>query len=304
VSTHPKILVIAEPDYEPTVVVGRAVWIAKLMNFDIHLLLVDPIVNPFPASLFDLDRAGELERQMIQLQQELADDLASKARDQGVAVTTEILHERPIAEAILMRVDDIEPEFVMKGTQYHSGAERSLLVDTDWQLVRACACPLWLVKDSQFETAPVIVAAVDPTHSHDKPALLDDKIIQKSKSIADLLDGELHLFHSYERMTELGTQAMRRIKPVKLEIEKIDKKIQKAHRDALDELAERNAIANDYVHQLPGRTRELLPTFVRSKNAQLVVMGALSRWGIKRMVIGSTAERVMDHLPCDILIVK
>jgi nucleotide-binding universal stress UspA family protein len=33
-------------------------------------------------------------------------------------------------------------------------------------------------------------------------------------------------------------------------------------------------------------------------------MGALARWGLKRMVIGSTAEKVLDHLPCDILIVR
>ena len=33
-------------------------------------------------------------------------------------------------------------------------------------------------------------------------------------------------------------------------------------------------------------------------------MGALARWGVKRMLIGSTAERVIDHLPCDVLIVR
>jgi nucleotide-binding universal stress UspA family protein len=33
-------------------------------------------------------------------------------------------------------------------------------------------------------------------------------------------------------------------------------------------------------------------------------MGALARWGLKRAVIGSTAERVLDQLPCDILLVR
>lgn len=304
VNTNPKILVIAEPDYEPAVVVERAAWLAKLMNCDIHLLMCDPIAEPFPTGFFPLDKSGELERAMIQLQEELMNDLVSKARDEGVVVTAEIVHERPIADAVIMRAETIQPKFVMKGTQYHSGAERSMLVDTDWQLARRCAYPLWLVKESKFDEAPVIVAAVDPTHSHDKSAVLDDAIIQMSKTVAEFLGGEVHLFHSYERLTELGTQAIRRIKPVKIEIEKIDKKIQTEHREALDALARKNEIADDYVHQLPGRTRELLPAFVRSKDAQLVVMGALSRWGLKRMVIGSTAERVMDHLPCDILIVK
>jgi nucleotide-binding universal stress UspA family protein len=33
-------------------------------------------------------------------------------------------------------------------------------------------------------------------------------------------------------------------------------------------------------------------------------MGALARWGLKRAILGSTAEKVLDHLPCDILIVR
>jgi universal stress protein E len=36
----------------------------------------------------------------------------------------------------------------------------------------------------------------------------------------------------------------------------------------------------------------------------VMVMGALSRRGLKRAFIGSTAEDVLEHLPCDALIVK
>jgi universal stress protein E len=38
--------------------------------------------------------------------------------------------------------------------------------------------------------------------------------------------------------------------------------------------------------------------------ADLVVMGAVSRSGLKRLALGSTAERVLDFLPCDVLVVK
>jgi universal stress protein E len=94
------------------------------------------------------------------------------------------------------------------------------------------------------------------------------------------------------------------IKPIKLEIDEIDKKIMEEHQKALAALARKHQIDDRYVHQLPGRTSELLPAFVRSNGTQIVVMGALARWGLKRMAIGSTAERVMDHLPCDIVVVR
>jgi universal stress protein E len=35
-----------------------------------------------------------------------------------------------------------------------------------------------------------------------------------------------------------------------------------------------------------------------------MIMGAISRSGLQRAFIGSTAERVLDRLPCDALIVK
>jgi len=304
VNSNPKILVVVEPDYDPMVVTERAVWLAKLMNYDIQMLLCDPSENPLPIGIIPSAQASEIERVIREAQEGLVNELVGKARDAGVKITTEIVEERPIAEAVLERAEVSKPMFVMKGTKYHSEAERSMLVDTDWHLARVCPYPLWFVKASTFAEEPFIVAAVDPTHSHDKPAALDDIIIQAAKSVAAPLGGEVHLFHSYQRLAGVSKQAIKALEPIKLEIDKIDQKIRKEHREVLDSLAKRNEIADENVHQLPGRTRELLPSFVRGKDAQLVVMGALSRWGVKRMIIGSTAERAMDHLPCDILIVR
>ena len=42
----------------------------------------------------------------------------------------------------------------------------------------------------------------------------------------------------------------------------------------------------------------------RKVRADLVVMGAVSRSGLKRLFIGNTAERVLNTLPCDVLVVK
>ncbi len=47
-----------------------------------------------------------------------------------------------------------------------------------------------------------------------------------------------------------------------------------------------------------------LPAVARSVRAGLVVMGAMSRSGLKRIFIGNTAEQVLDSLQCDVLIVK
>jgi universal stress protein E len=48
----------------------------------------------------------------------------------------------------------------------------------------------------------------------------------------------------------------------------------------------------------------VIPFVARDRKADLVVMGAVARWSRQREVIGSTAEKVLDHLPCDILIIR
>ena len=53
-----------------------------------------------------------------------------------------------------------------------------------------------------------------------------------------------------------------------------------------------------------GVPRETLPAMARALKASIVVMGAVSRSGLKRLLIGNTAEAVLDALPCDVLILK
>ena len=53
---------------------------------------------------------------------------------------------------------------------------------------------------------------------------------------------------------------------------------------------------NDIVHALPQMAEEL--------KASMVVMGAISRSRFDRILIGNTAEKVLDHLDCDVLVVK
>jgi universal stress protein E len=303
-SENEKILVVVEPDNHPQIVVERASWLAELTDCDLHLVLCDPDIGVLSRGIFVSSEARDLGEHIRDAQQEIIDDIATPAKDRGITVTTDILDERPVADAILHVALEIEPRYVVKGTEFHSIAERAIFVDTDWQLIRTCPYPLWLVKPNEFSEQPVFVAAVDPVHSHDKPADLDHLIIESAKAVSGPASGQVHLFHTYESIAGIGREATKTFKPIKLPIDELSEKIQAEHREQLDALAANNDIDSDHTHQMPGSTKDLLPTFVRTQGADVVVMGALARWGLKRMIIGSTAEKVLDHLPCDILIVR
>ena len=297
------ILCIVEFENNPEVVVARAAWLARLFDCDLEMVLSEPVTNYLGDSFVYILEMQMLADEVRNEQEALLQRLATSAEEQGVKVSTSVSTERPEADMIVSRANSCDAYIVVKGTHRHSLVERASLAHTDWQLIRELQRPLWFVKGSEWQDSPVVVAAVDPVHSHDKDASLDHEIINSAQKVADTSDGKLLLFHSYQRLEEIGSRVTWRIKPERLAVEKLDEKIRAEHRDALDGLAEEFGIAAAAVHQLPGRTHELLPTFARENGADLVVMGALARSGLQQRIVGSTAAKTLDHLPCDVLIV-
>jgi universal stress protein E len=297
------VLCVVDFDNYPETVLNRAARIAKLHDCKLQVLVSDP-----QPSFFGESFVFPLEAQMI------ADDLQAmrdgvlkmlqkSAADAGVEFTLDISRERDVAGIIRHTAADIDPRFVVKGTHLHTPSERASFADTDWELIRQLRYPLWIVKPQPWNDAPLIIAAVDPTHKDDKAATLDRMIVKTGQVIAEKFGGKLQLLHIYQRLEEVGSRVAWSFKPDKLPVEELDAKIRAAHHEALMALAKVSDVPEKDVFQLPGRTHELLPAVVREHGANLVVMGALARSALKQRLVGSTAARVLDHLTCDVLVV-
>jgi len=297
------VLCVVELENYPEHVVARAAWLAKLHNCDLELLLSEPSSNLLGESFVYFADMQMLANSIKSEQDAVLQQLAASAEELGIAVYTSSSSERPEADMIANKAQSCGAKFVVKGTHYHSPTERASFAHTDWQLIRDLGCPLWFVKPAEWQEHPVIVAAVDPTHGDDKHADFDCRIIRTAQAIGEKCDGSLLLFHTYQRLEEIGARVTWKFKPEKLPLDDLDEKIREEHRSAIEALAEKCAVPAEAVHQLPGRTHELLPTFARANGVSLVVMGALAKSGLKRRIVGSTAARVLDHLPCDVLIV-
>lgn len=294
------ILVMVEPDIQPRETVDHAAWLARLTDSRLHLLLchADAIPHGFLVS----NEARDIAAKIRAAREEILEDFAAPLREAGLDVSQEVVSERPIADGVLQKALDIDPLYVVKATKYHSQAERAVFVDTDWRLIRSCPYPLWLVKPHPIGDKPVIIAAVDPTHREDEPAALDQAIIAQAQELARKSGGSVHLLHTYAPLTGIGAEATMTFKPIRLPIDELNEKFRREHREKLDAMARACGIDSKHTHQLPGDARDVLPWFARDKDADLVVMGAVARGAIKRRLIGSTAEKVLDDLPCDILI--
>ena len=297
------VLTVVELQNYPEDVVARAAWLAKLTDCQLALMLCDPTTSFLRETFIVSNEVRELVRQMDEFELRAVEELAQSAQAMGIATNTSVSHDKPVDDAVIDKAMELDPKFVVKGTHYHTPAERATFSDADWQLMKKLDYPLWFVKPVPWKDEPTIVAAVDPTHNKDKHALLDTRIVSMAQTLAEACGGRIELIHTYQRLVEIGSRAMKTFKPVKLPIDELDKKIRDEHRKKLDDFAAECGIPSDVVHQLPGRAHELLPTFAQTRGANLIVMGALSRGGTLRRYIGNTAARVLDHLPCDVLVI-
>jgi len=289
-----KILVVVDAtttDEQP--VIGRAAWLAKKAGAALELFACDYDVEIDAGRIATawIPEPGTREELMLRHRRRL-DELAAPLREQGLSVAVDVAWDYPLAHAIVRRATAERPWLVAKGTQHHTIIERTLLSNADWDLIRECPVPLLLVKPREIAAQPMVLAAVDPLNLHDKPAALDDAIYRFAAGLAENGDGTLHLVHASAP-------------PAGVEIPVAAQSIVAAeHRKAVATFVETHPVAGDNVHILEGLSHECLQRAAKQWAADFVVMGAVARRGIKKLLIGSTAARVLDRLPCDLVIIK
>ncbi len=297
------ILCVVEFDNYPQQVVARATWLAKLHGYNLHLLVSDPITDFLGEGYVYLLESQNIADSIREFQEGAISTLLDAVEKAGVRVEVNRSRDKNVADVIRREASARQPAFVIKGTHHHTPSERASLGDVDWDLIRDLEYPLWFVKPIDWHDKPIIVASVDPVHAHDKPAHLDKHIIAIGKEIAAKCGGKLKVLHTVPRLDEIGSRVMWAFKPEKLPIEDLDKKIHEEHSHALKVLGEVCEVPPSDLQLVPGRAHEVIPTFVREQCAGLVIMGALARSKLKQRIIGSTAARVLDHIPCDVLVV-
>jgi universal stress protein E len=173
---------------------------------------------------------------------------------------------------------------------------------TDWELLRHSPVPVLLLKNTRAYQRPTVLAAVDPSHRNAKPSGLDREIVEAADRFASALRGSEHVMHANYppvfgmTLGDPGIDAMTLAESYEQ---------QKRHDNAeFKAFADDIGISRTRRHEVAGDPVYGIPKTARSLRAQLVVMGAVSRSGLKRVIIGNTAERILNELPCDVLVVK
>ena len=274
---------------------------------DAELILFHAIDEPLYVGGIDgdlsllYDNPPDIERRTRETQLERLERSARRLRRTGLKVAVSVAWDYPAYEAVVREAVRLGAGLIV--AERHPGRHLAagLLHLNDWELLRRSPMPVLLVKRSGPWRQPAVLAAVDPDHTYEKPLRLNQQILRLGATVASALRGALHAAYAYVPLplTAFSAGALSDQQVLGLEAHAA-----RSARARLQRTVRNARIPRSRQHVLGRHPVDAIPQLATRTRSSIVVMGAVSRSGFKRLLIGNTAERVLDRLDCDLLIVK
>jgi universal stress protein E len=290
--------VVTDPFARRQLAAQRAAALARRCGA--RVIFFNAFMIPQPVSDVPMGSTKLIIESAIRQREERLAAIAAKAGLSG-DVQCVVRWDYPLHEAILREVDRRKPDLLIAESHRRGRFARLVLANTDWQLIRDCPCPLWFVRSTDLPAQPKWLVAVDPRHA--KPAKLDDRLVGTAVWASKKLGGTVSLVHAYESPLSGGAGML--MEPIRLPIsaERGRKFIETTTR-SVHALARAHGLSAADCIVREGDATDVIAEEAARWRADVLVMGAVSRSLLARPVIGATAERVIDHVDCDVFIVK
>lgn len=229
----------------------------------------------------------ELRKQFVAEMEKHLNKVAQRLIDQGYKVDSRVHWTHPRYEQITREALELDVDLVVQHAHMRQPHERHNLSHDSWQLIKSCPKALLLTKDKEWAPQPVIRATVDPVHRHHKPQGLDHKIIDTALQIEDLVKGSVHVMHAYSESARpiLAKGAMH-----------------EKHEAEFSRLLADYELPEHSVHLLDETPTNAIVHCQDTLHADITVIGALSRSRLAEAIVGNTANRVLDYVKADLLI--
>ena len=305
------ILFVADAELKGGDALDRAVTLAE--NNQAHLTVVSIIE--------DLPTRGSEEIQGISMS-ELHDAIIDKHQLQLEGLLSSISTKIQISSKVLSGVTFLalirevlskKIDLLIKTVQEEELMEK-LFGSSDMHLLRKCPCPVWLIKSSRQGHYKKIMAAIDFDPFNNKPEedALNRRILQMSAALALSDFSELHIIHVWHAYGESSMRSGLAYQPAAYVDAYVDR-IRTNHQHSLesllaDTLDQGGRDAKDYlkpkIHLVKGFARDRIPEIVKEEKIDLIMMGTVGRTGIPGLLMGNTAETVLNRIDCSVLAVK
>jgi nucleotide-binding universal stress UspA family protein len=242
----------------------------------------------------------DLEKELLDHRRERLKAIADGV--QGVPVTTELLRGRP-GIALIQEVLRSGHDLLVRSHGRDLAEAQRPFGAIDMELLRQCPCPVWLI--GRRGSPPGrwrILAAIHANPSDAAEQELNGTILEWALMLKAFGDAELTLLQAW---TAYGASLLRsRMSPD--EFTEFIEAARRTEDEALSSFvaAFKDRLTDVAVELVQGEPEDAIARFVESHGIDVVVMGTVARTGIAGLVIGNTAERVLQRLRGSVLAVK
>jgi nucleotide-binding universal stress UspA family protein len=277
----------------------RAVALAKTNSA--RLTIMDVTAEAEEAAEIEKRFGIDLNAALRERRLEQLEGLTAPHSASGV-IYTNVLTGTPFIQ-IIRSVQRNGYDLLMKAARPSAGIAERIFGSSDMHLLRKCPCPVWIDRPDCALPYRNILAAVDPVgHTGEK---LNRLIMDLATSLSEREQAQLHVVHVW-RLEGESMLSSGRGQISKIELRNLLKATERRHRDGL------NRLLNDYdmaegdnnVHLLKGDAAQSIAGLASELSTDLIVMGTIGRTGVSGLLIGNTAEDVLQTTHASVLTVK
>jgi len=183
----------------------------------------------------------------------------------------------------------VDAELVIKSTFRHGKLKRLLHSTSDFTIMRHSPAPVLLVRERKSFSGKAILAALDIESKNEGHIGLNNALMKHAHEMADFTGLPLHVIAATSRKPDFSHLI----------------EGEEAHPDG-DEatLAHAFGVARANFHIVRGDAKRVIPERANFLKADTVVLGVSKRSGAKGVLVGTTAQKILDKLDCDVLAVN
>lgn len=215
-------------------------------------------------------------------------DLVKPIEKDTMKSTYELYWNKDWHEAIPHAAVRRASNLIVKSTFSHTNSKRKLSKTSDFMLIRRCVSPILFVREDRPWSSNVILAAVNLEATDEEHTRLNIAVIQRAKTLAQLTGMEVALVSAVSDAVVFKDY-----------IE--DKDVEFSSNEEI--VAAYFDLSPDMVYLSKGKAKSTILKAAEKTDADIVVIGSVGRKGVKGMLIGNTAEKILDELVSDVLVV-
>ena len=210
-------------------------------------------------------------------------------KEKGLKISSDIYWTADWYAAVSRAALRADADLVIKSTFRHGKLQRLLHSTSDFTIMRHSPCPVLLVREAKSSAGKLILAALDLESTDEGHIGLNNSVIKHARELSEFTGLPLHVI------------AATSLKP---DLSHVLSGVEEQESGVEATLAHAFGVEPANFHIVKGAAINVIPAQAEHLRAQVVVIGVSARSGVKGVMVGTTAKKVLDKLDCDVLAIN